>query len=637
MIGFIEGTKILLADGTYENIENIVAGTKVTSFNENTKQTEICTVKAVGQRSCFDLTEYTLDDASSFFGCRDLKFLTPIGYVEHIEVGTEIITADGTTKKVIGIAQSELTDISTILYELDIDEIDNYIATESRLVVHNIDTSLVGSTGGSVVTFKLIIKESSSVSKTITFTVAGTASAAQARITCNIMTLVSSSKLYFTFDFNSLYVTTTDEIYISGIPSTYGLSYSSLTSAADLAAPSVIIFDPTLMVSPSYLYATATKTCVQTINVNCGIPTDSDTFKNIYLWYATSQTGTKSCLSTIPITASSRSRSFTRPSYTDIYVWPSYSSSTYTPINDLHIIAMRSADFSSSKSSWLKGQNCIYLPESFRTTTYSVHIERTGSFINNESKQGNIREYYIPTNMGEPNVVSDASSFYHGPEAGSSTLAAPHELAMNAGIGKISDISFTTNGTIAYILIRPLTTGSYSITTRTSSYFDSYIYVYNYNIETKTIDSTVGYGNDQNPYDESISSVDHYQSSVIVSLTAGNYYIIKYYALSTNALPNGYICKIGVMPAPLVNTYSNNDTHAVINKNNSTVSGSMYTATNTTGTSTNEGITCSGLSSATSSNTFTTGVRKYVGIYYNVVTAPNVKLSKRQVQTIKNP
>ena len=131
MIGFIKNTPVLMADGTYKNIQDVHINDHVMSWDEENKCLKEQIVVKTFSDKCDELTLYTFANGNLLYGCENLIFLTSDGWKENIEINDLIVTKDGTTTALI---DKEIIGQDTV-YELDIEDIDNYIV--QNIVVHN--------------------------------------------------------------------------------------------------------------------------------------------------------------------------------------------------------------------------------------------------------------------------------------------------------------------------------------------------------------------------------------------------------------------------------------------------------------------------------------------------------------------
>lgn len=131
MVGFQLNTKVLMADNTYKNIQDIQINDSVMSWDENNQCLVPQTVVNTFSETCNELTIYTFDNGDILYGCEELIFLTTEGWKENIEIGDLVITKSGLPTALV---DEEVLGSETV-YELDIEDIDNYIV--ENIVVHN--------------------------------------------------------------------------------------------------------------------------------------------------------------------------------------------------------------------------------------------------------------------------------------------------------------------------------------------------------------------------------------------------------------------------------------------------------------------------------------------------------------------
>ena len=131
MVGFQLNTKVLMADNTYKNIQDIQINDNVMSWDENNQCLVPQTVVNTFSETCNELTIYTFDNGDVLYGCENLVFLTADGWKENIEIGDLVITKSGLPTALV---DEEVLGSETV-YELNIEDIDNYIV--ENIVVHN--------------------------------------------------------------------------------------------------------------------------------------------------------------------------------------------------------------------------------------------------------------------------------------------------------------------------------------------------------------------------------------------------------------------------------------------------------------------------------------------------------------------
>lgn len=136
MVGFRINTPVLMGDGTYKNIQDIQVNDSVMSWDETNHCLVPQTVVNTLNNMCNELTLYTFDNGDVLYGCENLVFLTSTGWKENIEIGDLVITKNGTTTVLI----DEAIVGQETIYELDIEDIDNYIV--ENIIVHNVTYTL---------------------------------------------------------------------------------------------------------------------------------------------------------------------------------------------------------------------------------------------------------------------------------------------------------------------------------------------------------------------------------------------------------------------------------------------------------------------------------------------------------------
>lgn len=132
MTGFLQNTKVIIDNnGNYKYIQDLRVGDQVLSYDVDTqifKSQEVVDITTV---DCNEVVKYTFSNDVILYGCEHLIFLTSDGYKENIQIGDEVITTSGLATLV----KEELLESAETLYELDIEEIDNYCV--NGIVVHN--------------------------------------------------------------------------------------------------------------------------------------------------------------------------------------------------------------------------------------------------------------------------------------------------------------------------------------------------------------------------------------------------------------------------------------------------------------------------------------------------------------------
>lgn len=146
---FVAGTKITLKDGTQSNIEDVVIGTEVLTFNFTAKKVESRKVQGVNKKIVSRAVKYTFDNGTSLTATHDHPLyakdkqwvssdpqFTFTKYQLHtnpIEIGDQIFKLDGTYNTVSNI---EEVNESVVVYNLvAVESNHNFYANE--FLVHN--------------------------------------------------------------------------------------------------------------------------------------------------------------------------------------------------------------------------------------------------------------------------------------------------------------------------------------------------------------------------------------------------------------------------------------------------------------------------------------------------------------------
>lgn len=144
---FVEGTQVLMADGTHKNIENIEVGEKVLTYNEENNSFEIDNVtRMVINPNTVDLATIVLSDNSRitfnayhpFLTTEGFKSLTQHEGLPKLEIG-DVLVSNKNNLTIIDIEREQLnTPIKT--YNLTISRNHNFLVGEkdSFVVAHNI-------------------------------------------------------------------------------------------------------------------------------------------------------------------------------------------------------------------------------------------------------------------------------------------------------------------------------------------------------------------------------------------------------------------------------------------------------------------------------------------------------------------
>lgn len=144
---FVEGTQVLMADGTHKNIENIEVGEQVLTYNEENSSFEIDNVtRMVINPNTVDLATIVLSDNSRitfnayhpFLTTEGFKSLTQHEGLPKLEIG-DVLVSNKNNLTIIDIEREQLnTPIKT--YNLTISRNHNFLVGEkdSFVVAHNI-------------------------------------------------------------------------------------------------------------------------------------------------------------------------------------------------------------------------------------------------------------------------------------------------------------------------------------------------------------------------------------------------------------------------------------------------------------------------------------------------------------------
>lgn len=146
---FVAGTPVLMADGSFKDIETVVVGDEVLTFNEETLSYEKgVVVRTITKKNTRDMARLNLSDGTSIVMnayhpiCTNngWKSLTQHKGMPLLEVGDLALSTNGTYIEILSIERwIEEPPITT--YNLDIENNDNFFAGETAIAVHNGDTS----------------------------------------------------------------------------------------------------------------------------------------------------------------------------------------------------------------------------------------------------------------------------------------------------------------------------------------------------------------------------------------------------------------------------------------------------------------------------------------------------------------
>lgn len=158
MIGscFVAGTKVTMSDFSDKNIEDVVVGDKVLSFNEKTQETEIKTVISLKQPIHNDLVKYTFSNGQTLVSTFDHPYyvstlmdglvlssykpdLTTERYdlgkkIHQIKAGDRIQTLDSAGhNQIVSIEELPLEDTQTYIFTVE----DNHNFYANGILTHN--------------------------------------------------------------------------------------------------------------------------------------------------------------------------------------------------------------------------------------------------------------------------------------------------------------------------------------------------------------------------------------------------------------------------------------------------------------------------------------------------------------------
>jgi hypothetical protein len=149
---FIAGTKVLMGDGTEKNIEDVVEGDEVLSFNESTLQNEVKKVVGIKKPIHDDLVTYRFENGLSvtstfdhpfYVGNLELASFAPFLTNKRYEIGKEVkqikvgdvvwLSTDGGKSSIKDIIELDSNDTQT--YIITVEENHNFYA--NNILVHN--------------------------------------------------------------------------------------------------------------------------------------------------------------------------------------------------------------------------------------------------------------------------------------------------------------------------------------------------------------------------------------------------------------------------------------------------------------------------------------------------------------------
>ena len=133
---FVAGTKITLPDGEYKNIEDVVVGEKVLTYNESTGETELGIVGDLKIHNVEDVIDLVFNDTTSITTTPEHPFFVKEkGWVEakNLQEGDVCVKDDKTDITIISVKE----DVSshTVYNLLSVSENHNFFA--NKILVHN--------------------------------------------------------------------------------------------------------------------------------------------------------------------------------------------------------------------------------------------------------------------------------------------------------------------------------------------------------------------------------------------------------------------------------------------------------------------------------------------------------------------
>lgn len=328
MVGFQLNTKVLMADNTYKNIQDIQINDSVMSWDETNQCLVPQTVVNTFSETCNELTIYTFDNGDVLYGCQDLIFLTTDGWKENIEIGDLVITKSGLPTALV---DEEVLGSETV-YELDIEDIDNYIV--ENIIVHNAIAScnwkltfdvLLSPYAGTAYLWK------STTSATSGFTYTGASGSYGSPFAQQ--TLMASNNVpthvYFQFSTSS---STLDPLIISGysanVPSNISSYWSGTRVNNNLTIDCYGNFVGSGLINGT---GTSNVELTQIVTYSASINADYFIMSSLgqtgYVWTSTSLNGTKTYLGVL---STSTNLTYTSQTQDTVYFWLSTSSSSYT-------------------------------------------------------------------------------------------------------------------------------------------------------------------------------------------------------------------------------------------------------------------------------------------------------------------
>lgn len=135
---FIAGTPVLMADNSYKNIEYIKSGDKVMCYDDENDTITTQEIIDIFVREYTSLIEFTTENGVNFTSTdtHEIYSESAQGYVpaKDLHVGEILKTTSGTVK----IADIKLMEQETTVYNLNVEEHDNYFVSHDNILVHNV-------------------------------------------------------------------------------------------------------------------------------------------------------------------------------------------------------------------------------------------------------------------------------------------------------------------------------------------------------------------------------------------------------------------------------------------------------------------------------------------------------------------
>lgn len=133
---FVAGTKITLPNGEYKNIEDVVVGEKVLTYNESTGETELGIVGDLKVHDVEDVIDLVFDDTTSITTTPEHPFFVKEkGWVnaKNLQEGDVCVKDDKTDITIISVKED--TSSHTVYNLLSVSENHNFFA--NKILVHN--------------------------------------------------------------------------------------------------------------------------------------------------------------------------------------------------------------------------------------------------------------------------------------------------------------------------------------------------------------------------------------------------------------------------------------------------------------------------------------------------------------------